>query len=98
MLLDSILEVMNNFFSPFFVGNGNITIDFGGSRSADAELFGNIPLSLPIQSGVQFSLPMPGCLCDIYIPCQSSLQSLISLKKLLCETPVVSFLSSLFYA
>lgn len=54
------LDVMNIFFSPFLVGNGNVTIDFRGSRSADAEHLGIFLCLFPY--GLVFHSP---CLCHI---------------------------------
>lgn len=55
-----VLEVMNIFFSPFLLGNGNITIDFGGSRSADAEHLGIFLCLFPYI--LVFHSP---CLCQV---------------------------------
>lgn len=54
------LGVMNIFSSPFLVGNGSITIDFGGSRAADAERLAKFLCLFPYRP--EFHSP---CLCQV---------------------------------
>lgn len=67
------LEVMNAFFSPFLVGNGNISIDFGGSRSADAEHLGLFiclfPCSLVFHSPRLWHVVYVTFMYHVSVPC-----------------------------